>query len=1127
MRQGRALNNHTISYTTLGKLKRFPVTAKTQSWSTCPGGFIYHHICSGRTCLYFGARMADAPTYHVSPSPVHDLVHNHLFPGTTAQIDATQETLKHLQNAVHDVDADLVQMRTAFQHLLAKRAALQDYTDAHQRLVAPVHRLPTEILVGIFLHTLAAPWNLSAGGGRTLRPRPPSCGATSVWIFTNAIQTVIYLSRGKHPLTISLGQDHTADIESQHPALDLLVAHCERWHTMHLQLPLYVLGQLTKAKGTFSLLRSLHLPTTFAGAHAKEIWPILQDCPNLVEFEAQSSPILHSLELPVLKEACFKLTGTTTNDTIPVDREVPWNVRSGFDAMVSHSGCTIATLRLQDDTDSFGPRDLTGCLNACEHISGFVPRSYRGSVKLVSCRPAYRPGDSELVQYNSVRYISNSMKARVQVHILDILRILKSDDIVDMQFVQDLMNIKFQVLYLTLAGHRSGLRTQLREKKKSRIVAGAVNLRLSRPSKNAMEEPRRTDMAARNKRSLSGTSASDIGELRRKVPRLEVDSSRLCDSNETSSSTRSPNPSGSSFNTAHTSGHAVINNVAGDYIVNTDKEKEKEMKMEREKAFAKEVCLWLAAADPSRNYHAARETNHAQTGSWFICGKAFARWKAVPDRPLWLYGSPGCGKTIISSSAVEYMIRHCKEQPSSACAYFFFDSRNAESELSLHENFVRSIVLQLWHKLDRMPAALEDSYGEGPSHTQPSLLTLQATLQGMIGEFQHVYIVIDALDECADRDKLLRWVKDISRCPGGKLHIMLSSRRERDIEDNLVDIKGLERVSFAGGSANPDIVKFVDERLTELIIWIHLDPEIRILVRDALLEGADGSFRWVALQLKELSRCPNVRALKQKLRELPKDLEETYQQLLSSCSSSQANDLWRFLNWVAFSARPITLEELAEVVTIDFPLGSRPCYDRDLRYVVPRDVLTVCSGFITEFEASQTLLTRYPGIVKLSHMSVKDYLLSDQISSGAAAYYSITASQAHCLIAQTSLAYLVHPGILHSLDNASVATLPLAHYAAEHWTAHFRGCNDIPPPVSLRKLLSHLFVSAPNAYANWMVLVGNIGSRGDLWTGKDNLISAETNFSCTALPSAQEGSGITKPSTGPLVKATMRLSSYL
>ncbi|KZP14976.1 hypothetical protein FIBSPDRAFT_979297 [Athelia psychrophila] len=76
------------------------------------------------------------------------------------------------------------------------------------------------------------------------------------------------------------------------------------------------------------------------------------------------------------------------------------------------------------------------------------------------------------------------------------------------------------------------------------------------------------------------------------------------------------------------------------------------------------------------------------------------------------------------------------------------------------------------------------------------------------------------------RDKFLRWAKDISRCPGGKLHIMLSSRRERDIEDNLVDINGLERVNFAGGSANPDIVKFVGKKLVELIIWKKLDPEI-------------------------------------------------------------------------------------------------------------------------------------------------------------------------------------------------------------------------------------------------------------------------------------------------------------
>ncbi|KZP12764.1 hypothetical protein FIBSPDRAFT_1049820 [Athelia psychrophila] len=444
-------------------------------------------------------------------------------------------------------------------------------------------------------------------------------------------------------------------------------------------------------------------------------------------------------------------------------------------------------------------------------------------------------------------------------------------------------------------------------------------------------------MISRNKRSLSGTSTTgDIDEPRRKEPRLGFDG-RLRDSNaEASSSTLPPVSSAQSFNTSNISG--VVTNVGGHIIniVNLTNE---------EKAFAKEVCRWLAAPEPSRNYHAARETNHAHTGSWFICGNAFTRWKAAPDELLWLYGSPGCGKTIICSSVIEEMVRHCKEQPSSACAYFFFDSRNSESELSLHEKFVRSLILQLWHQLGRMPAALKDMYGDGPSHPEPSLAVLEAALQTIIGEFQHAYIIIDALDECADRRKLLRWLKDISCLRGGRLHMLLSSRRERDIEDSLIIINGLGRVSFAGGSANPDIVRFLDESLVELTRW---DYEIRTLIRYTLLEGADGSFRWVALQLAELIQCSNLRSLKQQLHALPKDIEETYERLL--LRACKRDDLRRFLQWMAFSERPIALEELAEVVTVDFQASDRPCYDRDLRYMDVRDVLTICSGFITQFE---------------------------------------------------------------------------------------------------------------------------------------------------------------------------------
>lgn len=192
-----------------------------------------------------------------------------------------------------------------------------------------------------------------------------------------------------------------------------------------------------------------------------------------------------------------------------------------------------------------------------------------------------------------------------------------------------------------------------------------------------------------------------------------------------------------------------------------------------------------------------------------------------------------------SSTAIEDLIRHCKEQPSSACAFFLFDSRSAESELSLHEKLIRSLILQLWHQLGRIPTALKKLYGPGPSHPHPSLAVLEGALQAIIGEFRHVYIIVDALDECADKFKLIPWVKSILHWKGGKLHLLITSRRELDIEDNLATIRGMQQLDFSRGSGNPDIVKFLDERLAELTRW---DYEIRSLVRCALLEGADGRY---------------------------------------------------------------------------------------------------------------------------------------------------------------------------------------------------------------------------------------------------------------------------------------------
>src|SRR6202035_4122505 len=74
------------------------------------------------------------------------------------------------------------------------------------------------------------------------------------------------------------------------------------------------------------------------------------------------------------------------------------------------------------------------------------------------------------------------------------------------------------------------------------------------------------------------------------------------------------------------------------------------------------------------------------------------------------------------------------------------------------------------------------------------------------------------------------------------------------------------------------------------------------------------------------------------------------------------------------------------------------------------------------------------GVIKLSHMSVKDYLLS-QHRVGVAGF-SIEEKLSHSLIAKTCLAYLLQFENPDMLNPATINKYPLARYAAEYWIMH-------------------------------------------------------------------------------------------
>ena len=106
-------------------------------------------------------------------------------------------------------------------------------------------------------------------------------------------------------------------------------------------------------------------------------------------------------------------------------------------------------------------------------------------------------------------------------------------------------------------------------------------------------------------------------------------------------------------------------------------------------------------------------------------------------------------------------------------------------------------------------------------------------------------------------------------------------------------------------------------------------------------------FRWVALQLDRLRLCLSRHDVEEQLLDLPKGLYESYDQLINQIDERRHGDARKLLQWLAFSVRPLYLDELAEVVAVDFDSRDLPWFDCNRRYYDARDVIRVCSGFIS------------------------------------------------------------------------------------------------------------------------------------------------------------------------------------
>ncbi|OPB43187.1 hypothetical protein A0O28_0088230 [Trichoderma guizhouense] len=437
-----------------------------------------------------------------------------------------------------------------------------------------------------------------------------------------------------------------------------------------------------------------------------------------------------------------------------------------------------------------------------------------------------------------------------------------------------------------------------------------------------------------------------------------------------------------------------------------------------------EQCLKdLRVTDPRDDKSRIEDTNGGLLQGaygWAIKHGDFIAWRDdTTNHMLWIKGDPGKGKTMLLCGIIDELQR----QNIKPC-YFFCQASDPRlnSATAVLRGLIyllvdtnRQLLSHIQEKYDQAGAALfQDSNSWVVLSQIFTKLLKHPSLDGQV-------FIIDALDECQkDLERLLGLIVD--RSIGSNAKWIVSSRNWTGIEEKLNTISQNIRFSLELNehSVSEAVNHYITHKTARLKEVKRLDEETELIIRKYLTDNARGTFLWVALVCKELSRISvRKRHVLSKMAEFPSDLGPLYERMMQQIRASEDSDLCeRILRLVSVLYRPITLTELASLLEVENE------YDReDLE-----ETVASCGSFL---------------------VSAQDFLLKDSMFvSGLGSQHYTVFSRSLDILSVTlrqDMYNLRHPGALieEYTPNQAEDVLRHAKYSCVYWVDHLQAVNGL------------------------------------------------------------------------------------
>jgi hypothetical protein len=192
----------------------------------------------------------------------------------------------------------------------------------------------------------------------------------------------------------------------------------------------------------------------------------------------------------------------------------------------------------------------------------------------------------------------------------------------------------------------------------------------------------------------------------------------------------------------------------------------------------------------------------------------------------------------------------------------------------------------------------------------------------------------------------------------------------------------------------------------------------------------------------------------------------TYERILKEIKKPNKRLCQRVLQCLVIAARPLRVEELAEVLAVDFDDAEGiPRLKPDWRWEDQElALLSACSSLIAIVEADDSR------VVQFSHFSVKEFLTSPRLATatGEVSNYHIDLGPAHTILGQACLGVLLQiQDVVEGDTPEDQLDHPLARYAAEHWATHAQ-FGEVSS--RLHNGMEHLFDANKPHFKVWLTL---------------------------------------------------------